>query len=126
MKLQVVTQLGACIGTSSTPVWDQRDEFEATNHLVTTPEQSESLAGCLAAFSLVLMKRHGATVVGKNIQELVFRCVYSCRNASMQLDAARFGEVDAFTAEEIALASKFPDTTLNRAWNYWCVKLGRG
>jgi hypothetical protein len=43
----------------------------------------------------------------------------------MQLDAARFGQVDAFTAQEIALASKFPDTTLNRAWNYWCVKLSR-
>jgi ribulose-5-phosphate 4-epimerase/fuculose-1-phosphate aldolase len=124
LKLQVVTQLGACIGTVSTPVWDQRDDFGATNHLVTTPEQAMSLAACLQSFPMVLMKRHGATAVGSNIQELVFRCIYSCRNASMQLDAAKYGRVDVFTAEEVALASKFPDSTVNRAWDYWRVKIG--
>lgn len=123
LKLRVVTQLGACIGSSATPIWDQRDGFGATNHLVTTADQAQSLAACLGQYPMVLMKRHGATVVGASLQELVFRCIYSCRDAELQLKALQYGEVDAFTDEEIALASRFPDATLNRAWGYWQARL---
>ena len=124
LKLQVVTQLGACIGSSSTPMWDQRTEFGATNHLVTTEAQARSLAKSLGDYPMVLMKRHGATVVGATVEELVFRCVYSCRDAELQLRGKEYGVVDAFTDEEIRLAAQFPRTTLVRAWDYWNVILG--
>jgi HCOMODA/2-hydroxy-3-carboxy-muconic semialdehyde decarboxylase len=39
MKLCVVTQLGATIG-KQVPIWDQRDEFGATNHLVMREDES--------------------------------------------------------------------------------------
>jgi ribulose-5-phosphate 4-epimerase/fuculose-1-phosphate aldolase len=123
LKLRVVTQLGACIGSSVTPVWDQRKDFGATNHLVITAEQARSLATCLGQHPIVLMKRHGATVVGGSLPELVFRSIYSCRDAELQLNAQQYGEVDSFTDEEIILASKFPDATLNRAWDYWQARL---
>lgn len=119
LKLQVVTQLGACIGSSSTPMWDQRTEFGATNHLVTTEPQAQSLARSLGDYPMVLMRRHGATVVGSALEELVFRCVYSCRDADLQLRARQYGTIDAFTDEEIRLAAQFPRTTLVRAWDYW-------
>ena len=68
MALHVVTQLGATIG-KDVPMWDQRDEFGATNHLVTTQEQEARLLAQLrlGPHSIVLMKRHGATVVGASI-----------------------------------------------------------
>jgi ribulose-5-phosphate 4-epimerase/fuculose-1-phosphate aldolase len=123
LTLRVVTQLGACIGSSNTPLWDQRDGFGATNHLVTTTDQARSLAQCLGEHPMVLMKRHGATVVGGSLAELAFRCVYSCRDAELQLRALQYGQIDAFTNQEIQLASKFLDATLKRAWGYWQARL---
>ncbi len=122
LKLRVVTQLGASMG-KHVPVWDQRSEFGNTNNLVRTDQQASSLARCLGAESLVLMKRHGATAVALNLMELVFRCIYSCRDAELQLKALSHGEIESFTDEEIDLASKYQETTLMRAWNYWCSRL---
>ncbi len=121
----MVTQLGATIGRQ-VPLWDQRDEFGATNHLVTREEEAVSLARCLGPHAIVLMKRHGATVVGTSLRELAFRSIYSCRDAELQLRALQYGPIDAFTDAEIDLAGKFPEATLSRAWNYWCARLPSG
>jgi HCOMODA/2-hydroxy-3-carboxy-muconic semialdehyde decarboxylase len=118
LKLRVVTQLGATIG-KHVPIWDQRDEFGATNHLVTKETEAASLARCLGANALVIMKRHGATVVGGSLRELVFRSIYSCRDAKLQLDALSYGPIDVFTDAEIDLAGEFPEATFVRAWDYW-------
>lgn len=123
LTLRVVTQLGATIG-KQVPCWDQRTEFGATNHLVTRLEEAQSLARCLDQHVIVLMKRHGATVVGTNLRELVFRSIYSVRDAELQLRALSYGSVDSFTDEEIDLAGRFPEATLARAWNYWNARLG--
>jgi HCOMODA/2-hydroxy-3-carboxy-muconic semialdehyde decarboxylase len=122
LTLRVVTQLGATIG-KHVPVWDQRDEFGATNHLVSKPEEAASLARCLGPHAMVLMKRHGATVVASNLRELAFRAIYSCRNADLQLRALQYGSVDTFSDEEIDLAGKFPEATLARAWDLWRTRL---
>ena len=58
-----VFHLGAAIG-EETPFWDQHDEFGDTNLLVVKPEEGRSLARALGRHSVVLMNRHGATVVG--------------------------------------------------------------
>lgn len=118
LKLQVVTQLGATIG-KQVPIWDQRDEFGATNHLVVREDEAASLARCLGSHSIVLMKRHGATVVGSSIEELAFRSIYSCRDAELQLRAMTYGPIDAFSDAEIDLAARYPAATLARAWHYW-------
>lgn len=122
IKLRVATQLGATIG-KTVPVWDQRDEFGASNHLVTREVEATSLARCLGPHNLSLMKRHGATVVGRSMRELVFRSIYSCRDAELQLRALSYGSISHFTDEEIALAENFPEATLVRAWDYWCSRL---
>jgi ribulose-5-phosphate 4-epimerase/fuculose-1-phosphate aldolase len=121
MKLRVVTQLGAIIGPR-VPLWDQRPEFGATSHLVVTEAEAQSLAQCLGLESIVLMKRHGATVVGRDVRELVFRSIYSSRDAELQLHARQYGDIDVFTDEEIALAGKYPEATLTRAWDYWATR----
>lgn len=121
LTLRVVTQLGATIG-KRVPLWDQRDEFGATNHLVTKVEEAASLARCLGPHALVLMKRHGATVVASNLRELAFRAIYGCRDAELQLRGLQYGPIDVFTDQEIDLAGKFPESTLARAWDYWRVR----
>ena len=85
-KLLPVYHLGAVIG-HDVPFWDQRDEFGDTNLLVRFPEEGASLARALGKQPLVLMNRHGATVVGDSLRQLVFRTIYSCRNAEYQTRA---------------------------------------
>ena len=122
LRLSVVTQLGATIG-KHVPMWDQREEFGTTNHLVTRPEEAASLARCLGENAMVLMKRHGATVVAGNLRELAFRCVYGCRDASLQLQALQYGPIDTFTPAEIELAGRIPESSIARAWDLWRTRL---
>src|SRR6201997_3155544 len=67
-----VFHLGAAAGLDM-PFWDQHDECGDTNLLVVKPEEGRSLAKALGAHPAVLMNRHGATVVGGNLRELVSR-----------------------------------------------------
>jgi HCOMODA/2-hydroxy-3-carboxy-muconic semialdehyde decarboxylase len=122
LRLSVVTQLGAAIG-KVVPRWDQRDEFGATNHLVTRHEEAISLARCLGDDSIVLMKRHGATVVASSLKELAFRSVYSCRDAELQLRALQYGAIDTLSDAEIEAAERFSETTISRAWDLWSAHL---
>jgi HCOMODA/2-hydroxy-3-carboxy-muconic semialdehyde decarboxylase len=74
--------MGAVLGTAA-PFWDSRDEFGDTNMLVVKPEEGQSLAKALGAHWMVLMRRHGATLVGTSLPELVFADVLlarQCRN----------------------------------------------
>jgi HCOMODA/2-hydroxy-3-carboxy-muconic semialdehyde decarboxylase len=70
-----VFHLGAAMGPV-VPFWDSRDDFGDTNLLVVKPEEGASLARALGKHSMVLMRRHGATVVGASLRELVFRSIY--------------------------------------------------
>ena len=63
-ELVPLYHMGAQIG-EKVPFWDSRDEFGDTNLLVLKPEEGRSLAKALGPYWLVLMRRHGATVAGK-------------------------------------------------------------
>ena len=76
-----VFHLGAAVGEAM-PFWDQQEEFGDTNLLVVKPEEGRSLARALGPHPAVLMTHHGATVVGKDLRELVSRSIFMCDNAS--------------------------------------------
>ena len=119
-----VFHLGAVIG-SKAPFWDQRDEFGDTNLLVIKPEEGRSLARALGPHWIVMMRRHGATVAGTSVRETVFRSIYSCRNAEFQTQARALGRVGQLTAGEVerARAHNLQPGPINRAWEYWTVRL---
>jgi ribulose-5-phosphate 4-epimerase/fuculose-1-phosphate aldolase len=121
-----VFHLGATIG-ASVPYWDSLDEFGDTNLLVVKPEEGASLARALGSNSLVLMRRHGATVVGASLRELVFRSIYSCLNAVYLSEGRKLGTVGALTPGEIEMAgaiNKIPSVPL-RTWEYWATRLAK-
>ena len=124
-----VFHMGAVLGTAA-PFWDQRDEFGDTNMLVLKPEQGQSLAKALGAHWIVLMRRHGATVVGSTLQELVFRTIYSHANAEMQLRSMLLGKISPLSRGEVELSgpNQLKSSPIGRAWEYWTtrVKLGSG
>jgi ribulose-5-phosphate 4-epimerase/fuculose-1-phosphate aldolase len=126
-----VSHLGAA-GGEDMPFWNQRDEFGDTNLLVVKPEEGRSLARALGAHAAVLMNHHGATVVGRDLRELVSRSIFMCQNAEYQLRAQLLGnlspgKVPTLTAGETKLAgviNAMPNVT-NRTWEYWTLRLGK-
>lgn len=119
-----VFHLGAAMGEEA-PFWDQYDEFGATNLLVVKPEEGRSLARALGQHSAVLMNRHGATVVGANVKELVARAIFMCQNADYQMRALALGTPQPLHRGEIKLAgtlSAMPNV-VTRTWEYWSMRL---
>lgn len=125
-KPVAVYHLGAVIGIDP-PFWDQQSEFGDTNMLVQKPEEGASLARALGKHSLVLMRRHGATVASSNLRELVFRTIYGARNAEYQTQAKLIGKVTSLTPGEVEMAGKLPSqpNTTSRAWEYWATRLAK-
>ena len=121
-----VFHLGAACGPT-VPFWDQRDEFGDTSLLVVKAEEGASLARALGRHSMVLMRNHGATVVGDHLRQLVFRAIYTCRNAEYQSEAKGLGTERPLTPGEIEKASvlnAMPNVT-SRTWEYWTVRLNK-
>jgi HCOMODA/2-hydroxy-3-carboxy-muconic semialdehyde decarboxylase len=121
-----VFHLGATIG-AKVPFWDSLDEFGDTNLLVVKPEEGASLARALGPHSVVLMRRHGATVVGATLRELVFRSIFSCLNAVYLGEGLKMGKVGPLTPGEISMAgaiNKIPSVPL-RTWEYWATRLAK-
>lgn len=124
VPLQPVDHLGATMGVTI-PFWDQSDEFGVTDLIVAKQEEGQSLARALGANWVVLMRRHGATVVGTSMQEMVFRSVFSCRNADLQREAQALGCVKPMVPAEIEKAGAFnlEPRPVSRAWEYWVMRL---
>jgi ribulose-5-phosphate 4-epimerase/fuculose-1-phosphate aldolase len=120
-----VFHLGAAMGEEA-PFWDQHDEFGDTNLLVVKPEEGHSLARTLAQHSAVLLNRHGATVVGGGLKELVSRTIFMCQNAEYQLRASMLGASAPLHRGEVKLAGALSlmPTVVTRTWEYWSARVG--
>ncbi len=119
-----VFHLGAAMGEEA-PFWDQQTEFGDTNLLVVKPEEGESLARALGGHAAVLMNRHGATVVGAGLKELVSRSIFMCQNAEYQMRALALGGLDPLRPGEVKLAGSLGQlpNVVNRTWEYWSQRL---
>lgn len=124
VEITPVCHLGAVIG-HRVPMWDSRDEFGDTDMLVRTVEQANSLATALADNWVVTMRRHGATVAGRSVRELVFRAAHLRQNAELQLLAAGLGTVSPLTSGETTLSSEanFSGSVQRRIWEYWSASV---
>ena len=99
VELVPLFHLGGTLG-GKVPFWDSRDEFGDTNLLVRTPEEGASLARALGPHFMVLLRRHGATLVGRSMRECVFRSIYTTHNAELQLRAMAIGTPGPLTPGE--------------------------
>jgi ribulose-5-phosphate 4-epimerase/fuculose-1-phosphate aldolase len=125
VELKPLYHMGAQIG-DKVAFWDSRDEFGDTCLLVIKPEEGRSLAKALGPNWLVLMRRHGATVAGRSLIELVFRTIYQYRNAELQLMTLTLGlPLSPLTPGEskLAQARNLEPRPQARAWEYWCTRL---
>jgi HCOMODA/2-hydroxy-3-carboxy-muconic semialdehyde decarboxylase len=102
------------------PIFEIREAGGMTDMLIRTMELGKALAERLADKTVVLMRGHGATMVGESIPEAVFRAFYSMDNATVQMQAhllAQNGEIEFLTEEEAAKSSR--GRNVPRAWSLW-------
>ncbi len=125
-ELKPVYHLGALMGPK-VPYWDSHDEFGDTALVVVTPEEGASLAKALGPYWMILMGRHGATVAGASLREMVFRTIFSARNAELQTQARLVGGVNALSEAEAAkaMAYNLRPAPMERAWDYWVMRLAK-
>jgi HCOMODA/2-hydroxy-3-carboxy-muconic semialdehyde decarboxylase len=123
-KLVPIMGLGSLLGPT-VPMWDSADEFGDTPMVLTTPEHGASLARTLGDNAMILMRRHGATVVGANLKEVVFRSIHTHRNAELLLRARSLGTVTPLSKgeAEMACAYSLRERPMGRAWEYWVTRL---
>jgi len=99
------------------PVFEIRDAGGETDMLVRTPELGAMLARTLDDKPAVLLRGHGAAVVGDSLMQVVGRSYFMLVNARMQAQAmAMGGEINYLSPEEIL---KTADNNYDRAWELW-------
>jgi ribulose-5-phosphate 4-epimerase/fuculose-1-phosphate aldolase len=123
--LRPVVHTASVIG-AEIPVWDIRTKFGDTDMLVRSIEQGRDLAATLANNTCVLMRGHGAVVVGASVERAVLTAIYLQVNASVLLQALPLGAPEALSAGEIARSAdaQFSPLALDRTWEYFCQRAG--
>ena len=125
VPLKPVVHAASVIG-AEIPVWDIRERYGDTDMLVRRIEQGRDLAATLADNTCLLMRGHGAVVVGESIERAVLTAVYLQVNADVLLQARALGEPVPLNDEEIRLSSatQFSPLAIPRAWEYFCQRAG--
>jgi|GEM_PF-70685 len=91
-----------------------------TDMLVRTPALGRALAKALGDHVVVLMRGHGAVVVGPSLPHAVFRSIYTELNAKLQAQALALSHNVIFLEpEEAQRAEVTMEGTLGRAWELW-------
>jgi ribulose-5-phosphate 4-epimerase/fuculose-1-phosphate aldolase len=121
-----LTHTAAVIG-KHVPVWDIAEQFGDTDTLVRTMEKGRDLAATLADNTCLLMRGHGAVVVGATVQEAVISAVYLETNARILTQALSLDESPRGLSDrevELARETQFSSLGLDRAWEYFCRRAG--
>lgn len=123
--LRPLWHMSAFLGTE-VPVFEIRDfAGDDTDLLIRSNDLGLALARTLGETNVVLMRGHGATIVGTTLQEVVFRSVFTHMNAELQMNALQLGEVNYLTPGECRTATLSVGGQADRAWNLWKAELSQ-
>ena len=120
VPLRPLYHMAAFLG-GGVPVFDIRAAAGGpTDMLVSSAALGQALAQALGAHPAVLMRGHGAVVVGASLLQAVARSVYMEIDARVAAQAiALGGEVRYLDAEEARRAQAAVEATLGRPWELW-------
>jgi len=124
-KLMPLLHMCANIG-HAVPIWDSRDKFGDTALLVDSVAMGRDLARAMGAGRTVLMRGHGATILGTTIRQAVFISIYLELNAKLQMQAMAMGDIKFLSAGEVdKIIARTGPYSINRAWENWCRRADR-
>jgi ribulose-5-phosphate 4-epimerase/fuculose-1-phosphate aldolase len=103
------------------PVFDIRKDIGITDMLVSDPARGRALAQALGRAPVVLMRGHGASVVGPSLPYAVGRSVYLSFNARVQAQAMALGGAIAYLDPQEAKAylARGESRGYERPWESW-------
>lgn len=124
-ELRPAFHMAAVIG-ATVPLWDSQPEFGDTNMLIDTMAMGHSLAKALGSNRAVLIRGHGAVVVGESIRNTILASVYLKENAELVLAARDMGKIAYLTPGEVEKTGNLlrSDLATNRAWDYYAARAG--
>lgn len=118
-KLRPICHMSGFLG-AQVPVFEIRNAGgESTDMLIRNQALGRALADSLGQANVALMRGHGNVVVGKSIQQVVFRAVYTESNARLQSQAMQLGEIEFLSPGEAQAAAEMNDVHLDRPWQVW-------
>jgi len=118
-RLRPMTHMCGFLGCG-VPIFEIREAGGNTDMLIRTAALGKALAEKLGDKNVVLMRGHGATMIGVSIPEVVFRAIYSMQNAQIQMQSiflSEDGEVEYLNEEESEKSSR--GRNVPRAWSLW-------
>jgi ribulose-5-phosphate 4-epimerase/fuculose-1-phosphate aldolase len=104
------------------PVFEIRDAGGITDMLIRDPALGRALAKSIADKPAVLMRGHGATVVGPSIPRVVGRSIFLALNAKLQAQAmimTQGAPIKYLDPDEAHLIEAREGYGLGRAWKAW-------
>jgi ribulose-5-phosphate 4-epimerase/fuculose-1-phosphate aldolase len=88
---------------------------------VETPERAAEIAKLLGSAKAILLRGHGAVVVGKTVREAAILALFLEESARLQTEAMKLGKpifLDSAAAEKVAKRTFKPAST-ERAWEHY-------
>lgn len=119
IPLRPVYHLPAFIG-EGVPVFEIRETGGMTDMLIRNPALGRALAQTLGNKHALLMRGHGAVVVGPSLPIVVRRSINLEMNAKLQAQAmALGGNITYLDSEEVRNIMAREEAGLERAWELW-------
>ena len=120
VRLRPVFHVASFLG-EGVPVFDIRKDIGITDMLVSDAARGRALAKALANAPAVLMRGHGATVVGPSLPYAVGRSIYLSFNARVQAQAMALGGPVTFLdpGEIKAYLDRGESRGYERPWESW-------
>ena len=94
---------------------------------VETPERAAEITRLLGPCKAILLRGHGAVVVGKSIPEVCILALYLEESARLQTEAMKLGDPRFLSREEAERVARrtFKPASTERAWEHFQAKIGR-
>jgi ribulose-5-phosphate 4-epimerase/fuculose-1-phosphate aldolase len=125
LPLRPVFQSAAFI-SAGVPVFEIRETAGMSDLLVRNESLGRALAMKLADKNAVLMRGHGAVVVGPSLPIVVRRSINLALNARLQLEATALGgDINYLDPREAAEIMKREVAGLDRSWELWKLEAMR-
>lgn len=119
VELKPVWHMAGFLG-GPVPVFEIRETAGPDSDLLIRDNAlGAALAGSLGAAPVVLMRGHGATLVGESLPVVVFRSIYTKMNAEVLLRSLPLGAVTYLTPGEAEATTATNGSQIGRAWELW-------
>jgi ribulose-5-phosphate 4-epimerase/fuculose-1-phosphate aldolase len=111
-RLLPVTGIGSFL-PEDVPIFDDAN-------LINTADRGEAIAAALGDSPILVLRGHGAVVVGASVEEALARYVCAEENARMQYRASLLGEPHVLRGVELAAVRRetWTETITKKHWHY--------